>query len=126
LIFFAGHGAYDEIFEEGYVVASDSKMNDEIKETYISYSNLKTLVGMATSFLVDEKTGLEINKVVFKKKQYYVIKTESGEYISRTLDCILYDKITEENIEVTHFSELKTALLIVSKFLEEDLEEFLD
>lgn len=44
LIFIAGHGSYDEIFEEGYVVATNSLADDEIKESYISYSNLKNLI----------------------------------------------------------------------------------
>lgn len=44
LIFFAGHGTYDEVFEEGYIVATDSKANDEIMESYISHSNLKTMI----------------------------------------------------------------------------------
>lgn len=43
-VFIAGHGSYDEVVEEGYVVASNSRVNDEIKESYISYSNLKNLV----------------------------------------------------------------------------------
>ena len=43
-IFIAGHGAYDEVFEEGYVVATNSKADDIIKETYVPYSNLKTMI----------------------------------------------------------------------------------
>jgi len=43
-IFIAGHGEYDEVFQEGYLVASDSKKNDEVKQTYLSHSNLRTLV----------------------------------------------------------------------------------
>jgi WD40 repeat protein len=44
LIFFAGHGNYDEIFNEGYVIASDSKLDDESKITCLSHSNLRTIV----------------------------------------------------------------------------------
>ena len=43
-IFIAGHGEYDEVFQEGYLVASDSKKNDEVKQSYLSHSNLRTLV----------------------------------------------------------------------------------
>ncbi|NJO02569.1 MAG: caspase family protein, partial [Bacteroidia bacterium] len=43
-IFFAGHGQFDEIFKEGYVVAKDSRFDDESKSTYISHSNLKTYI----------------------------------------------------------------------------------
>ena len=44
IIFFAGHGNYDEIFNEGYVIASDSKLDDEAKITCLSHSNLRTIV----------------------------------------------------------------------------------
>ncbi|MCH8319056.1 MAG: caspase family protein [Bacteroidetes bacterium] len=43
-IFVAGHGVYDDIFSEGYLVNKDSKANDEIKESYLSHSNLRTIV----------------------------------------------------------------------------------
>ena len=43
-IFIAGHGEYDDIFQEGYIVAKDSKSNDDIKESYISHSNLRTII----------------------------------------------------------------------------------
>lgn len=44
IIFFAGHGNYDEIFNEGYVIATDSKLDDEAKITCLSHSNLRTIV----------------------------------------------------------------------------------
>lgn len=42
LIMFAGHGHFDEIFGEGYVVAKDSKKDDEGLGSYISHSQLRT------------------------------------------------------------------------------------
>lgn len=44
LIFFAGHGIYDEQFKQGYVVARDSKADDVNKTTYISHEILRTLI----------------------------------------------------------------------------------
>ncbi len=44
-VFFAGHGEFDDIFTEGYLVTKDSKLEDEVKETYISHSNLRTIIG---------------------------------------------------------------------------------
>lgn len=44
LIFIAGHGQFDDIFTEGYLVCKDSKKNDEAKETYISHSTMRTYV----------------------------------------------------------------------------------
>jgi hypothetical protein len=43
-IFFAGHGQFDEVLGDGYLVAKDSKFNDEIKTSYVSHSNLRTIV----------------------------------------------------------------------------------
>ncbi|MEZ5011693.1 MAG: caspase family protein [Bacteroidales bacterium] len=44
VIFFAGHGMYDEVFREGYIISSDSKANDISKTSYLSHSNLRTMV----------------------------------------------------------------------------------
>jgi hypothetical protein len=41
LIFFAGHGQYDETFGEGYVVAKNSLAKDPGKVTYISHNRLR-------------------------------------------------------------------------------------
>ncbi|MEA1896292.1 MAG: caspase family protein [Bacteroidota bacterium] len=43
-IFFAGHGTYDRIFKEGYVISKDSKSSDETKTSYLSHSNLRTMI----------------------------------------------------------------------------------
>lgn len=43
-IFFAGHGHYDETFNEGHVVASDSKMNDPSFNSYNSYNRLRSMI----------------------------------------------------------------------------------
>ncbi|MBT3421811.1 MAG: tetratricopeptide repeat protein [Bacteroidetes bacterium] len=40
-VFFAGHGSFDEVSGEGYLVCKDSKRNDEIMETYLPYSYLR-------------------------------------------------------------------------------------
>lgn len=43
-IFFAGHGKFDEVHKDGYLVAKDSKRDDEIYDSYISYSTLRTQI----------------------------------------------------------------------------------
>jgi len=43
-IFFAGHGHYDETFNEGHVVASDSKTNDPSFNSYNSYNRLRSMI----------------------------------------------------------------------------------
>jgi hypothetical protein len=44
LIFFAGHGHYDESFGEGYVVAKNSLSNDVSKTTYLSHNRLRGVI----------------------------------------------------------------------------------
>jgi hypothetical protein len=44
MIFFAGHGVYDEVFKEGYVISRDSRMDDVGKTSYLSHSNLRTMI----------------------------------------------------------------------------------
>ena len=44
MVFFAGHGIYDEVFREGYVISRDSKMDDLGKTSYLSHSNLRTMI----------------------------------------------------------------------------------
>ena len=43
-IFFAGHGQFDEIYGEGYIVCKNSELNDAAKTSYISHSVLRNVV----------------------------------------------------------------------------------
>jgi hypothetical protein len=44
MVFFAGHGFFDETFGEGYVVAKNSLENDKAKTTYISHNRLRSVI----------------------------------------------------------------------------------
>jgi Caspase domain len=44
LVFFAGHGHYDETFGEGYVVAKNSLQNDLSRNTYLSHNRLRGVI----------------------------------------------------------------------------------
>lgn len=44
LIFFAGHGNYDQTFGEGFVVTRESLVNDEGKTSYLSHNRLRSIV----------------------------------------------------------------------------------
>jgi hypothetical protein len=44
LIFFAGHGQFDQTFGEGYVVTTESLMNDEGKTSYLSHNRLRSII----------------------------------------------------------------------------------
>lgn len=41
-IFFAGHGQYDEMLSEGYIVAKDSKLQELSKLSYVPHSTIRT------------------------------------------------------------------------------------
>lgn len=44
MIFFAGHGHFDESFGEGYVVAKNSLSNDVSRTTYLSHNRLRGVI----------------------------------------------------------------------------------
>lgn len=44
LIFFAGHGLYDDVFKQGFIVAKDSRLDDDTRGTYESYDNLRSII----------------------------------------------------------------------------------
>ncbi|MFN5556382.1 MAG: caspase domain-containing protein [Chryseotalea sp.] len=43
-IFFAGHGNYDQTFGEGFVVTTESLINDEGKTSYLSHNRLRSII----------------------------------------------------------------------------------
>lgn len=43
-IMFAGHGHFDPLFNQGYLVCKDSKVSDEEKLTYLSHSTLRSII----------------------------------------------------------------------------------
>lgn len=43
-IFIAGHGQFDNTYKEGYIVTKDSMLHDDIKDSYISHSELATIL----------------------------------------------------------------------------------
>lgn len=44
LVFFAGHGTYDEVYKEGYYIATDSDRDDTSGSTYISHIRLAKIL----------------------------------------------------------------------------------
>jgi len=43
-LFIAGHGQFDEVLGDGYIVSRDSRLDDDIKTSYISHSTLRTVI----------------------------------------------------------------------------------
>jgi hypothetical protein len=44
LVFFAGHGKFDEITKMGYLAAQDSRLDDIVSDSYISHSALRDYI----------------------------------------------------------------------------------
>jgi hypothetical protein len=44
MVFFAGHGHFDEAFGEGYIVATNSLSNDPSRTSYISHNRLRSVI----------------------------------------------------------------------------------
>jgi hypothetical protein len=43
-IFFAGHGLYDQVFKEGFLIAKDSKTDDSSFNTLLSHNRLRNMI----------------------------------------------------------------------------------
>ena len=43
-VMFAGHGHFDKLFNQGYLVCKDSKITDEERLSYISHTNLRGII----------------------------------------------------------------------------------
>lgn len=43
-VMFAGHGHFDQLFNQGYLVCKDSKITDEERLSYISHNNLRSII----------------------------------------------------------------------------------
>lgn len=43
-IFFAGHGAFSDEFKEGYIIARDSNVKDDLGESYLAHSQLRRII----------------------------------------------------------------------------------
>ena len=87
-IFFAGHGQYDDVFGEGFVVARNSVMNDTGKNTYISHNRIRNNINNIPCehiFLVmDVCFGGTFDPVLAASRGAYE-DTDNREYLVRKL-----------------------------------------
>ena len=87
-IFFAGHGQYDDVFGEGFVVARNSVMNDTGKNTYISHNRIRNNINNIPCehiFLVmDVCFGGTFDPVLAASRGAYE-ETDNREYLVRKL-----------------------------------------
>lgn len=89
LIFFAGHGYFDENFGEGFVVAKNSLENDKAKTSYISHNRLRGVIGNIPSehiFLaMDVCFGGTFDPVIASSRGMEVGETNDAEFLVRKL-----------------------------------------
>lgn len=90
-MFFAGHGVYDEVSKEGYIVAKDSKKDEEIKDfSYVPYSYLRDNVNNIPCrhimLVMDVCFGGTFDKRSLGSRGDYQMSSEEKEaFIQRTL-----------------------------------------
>lgn len=89
LIFFAGHGQYDDVFGEGFLVASNSLRNDPSKNSYISHNRIRSNINNIPCehiFLsMDVCFGGTFDPVLASSRSAAYEVTDDREYLVRKL-----------------------------------------
>lgn len=89
MIFFAGHGYFDEAFGEGFVVAKNSLENDKAKTTYISHNRLRGVINNISCehiFLaMDVCFGGTFDPVIASARGAEIGETNDNEFLVRKL-----------------------------------------
>jgi len=88
MVFFAGHGHYDDVVGEGFVVARNSLANDESKNTYISHnrirSNINNIQCEHIFLIMDVCFGGTFDPVLASARNVYD-DTRDREYLAKKL-----------------------------------------
>lgn len=90
-IFIAGHGKFDEIIKDGYVVLKDSKKEDVTSESYVPFSYLRTAIDNSPCrhvFLVmDACFGGTFDQAIAKRGEEDDVYSQqsAAEYIAKKL-----------------------------------------
>jgi len=88
MVFFAGHGSFDEVLNEGAVVASNSLRNDKAKITYLSHpiirNRLENIKCEHIFLVMDVCFGGTLDPVLTASRDTYAEASDS-EYLVRTL-----------------------------------------
>lgn len=90
MVFFAGHGYYDETFKEGYVVVKESMRDDPGKTSYVSYNRLRNVINVIpcehTLLMMDVCFGGTFDEALASARDADVYKEVSqSEFIMRKL-----------------------------------------
>ncbi|HQQ96306.1 MAG TPA: caspase family protein [Cyclobacteriaceae bacterium] len=90
MIFFAGHGYFDESFGEGFVVAKNSLENDKAKTSYISHNRLRGIISNIPAehiFLaMDVCFGGTFDPVIAGSRGMETGETTDAEFLVRKLN----------------------------------------
>jgi hypothetical protein len=89
MIFFAGHGYFDNTFNEGYVVAKNSLQNDKGKSSYLAHSVLRTYLNNIPAehvlLAMDVCFGGTFDPLIAANRALEVGETDDNEYLVRKL-----------------------------------------
>lgn len=89
MIFFAGHGYFDDTFGEGFVVAKNSLENDKARTSYISHNRLRSVINNIPCehvFLaMDVCFGGTFDPVIAKERGGLYEETTQTEFLIRKL-----------------------------------------
>lgn len=89
LIFFAGHGYFDDTFNEGYVVAKNSLRVDPAKNSYISHVRLRSLIDNIPSehifLIMDVCFGGTFDPIVARARNLEGVEAADVEFLVRKL-----------------------------------------
>ena len=89
MIFFAGHGYFDDTFGEGFVVAKNSLENDKAKTSYISHNRLRGIIQNIpcehTFLAMDVCFGGTFDPVIAGHRGMESGETTDSEYLVRKL-----------------------------------------
>lgn len=89
MIFFAGHGYFDDTFGEGFVVAKNSLKNDRPKTSFISHSRLRGVVQNIPTehilLVMDVCFGGTFDPVIASSRGLDKVQTADVEYLRRKL-----------------------------------------
>jgi hypothetical protein len=89
LVFFAGHGHFDESFGEGYVVAKNSLTNDNARMSYISHNRLRGVINniscQHTFLMMDVCFGGTFDPVLARSRGEAAMEASDEEIIVRKL-----------------------------------------
>jgi hypothetical protein len=89
MIFFAGHGYFDETFGEGFVVAKNSLENDNARTSFISHNRLRGIIqNIPTEHIflaMDVCFGGTFDPVIASARGMEAMETSDSEYMVRKL-----------------------------------------